>query len=103
MAADTHTWKSSLWTTNGLELAAAELPNELVANTDAVSHDNCGALGNVQVNPVVTQVLPAPAYFRAEDYHQDYATLHPTEPYIMMYDAPKVRALADHFKDLYKR
>lgn len=40
--------------------------------------------------PIVTQVLPAPPFFRAEDYHQDYYTKHPDQAYCQIVVAPKV-------------
>ena len=51
---------------------------------------------------VVTQVVPLPAFYPAEAYHQNYATLHPDEPYIMFNDAPKVTHLRQLFPDLYR-
>ena len=42
---------------------------------------------------VVTQVAPLRRFDVAEKYHQDYATLHPDQPYIMFHDAPKIAAL----------
>ena len=33
------------------------------------------------------------AFFPAEAYHQDYATMHPYQPYIAINDAPKVENL----------
>jgi peptide-methionine (S)-S-oxide reductase len=42
---------------------------------------------------VVTQVAPLRSFTLAEAYHQDYATLHPTQPYIRYNDAPKIAAL----------
>ena len=30
-------------------------------------------------------------FYAAEGYHQDYATKHPYQPYIVINDAPKVR------------
>src|SRR5688500_1100788 len=35
---------------------------------------------------IVTQVTKLPAFYRAEDYHQDYATQNPTHPYIVIND-----------------
>src|SRR5579885_1392353 len=32
-------------------------------------------------SPIVTQVVPLKAFYRAEDYHQNYLALHPTNPY----------------------
>ena len=42
---------------------------------------------------VVTQVAPLGPFTVAEAYHQDYATLHPDQPYIRYNDAPKIAAL----------
>ncbi|MGZ3158512.1 MAG: peptide-methionine (S)-S-oxide reductase MsrA, partial [Burkholderiaceae bacterium] len=39
----------------------------------------------------------------AEDYHQNYATLHPNQPYIFINDLPKVANLQKQFPDLYLR
>lgn len=50
---------------------------------------------------IVTQVVPLQAFYKAEEYHQDYATKNPSEPYIMMYDAPKVAHLKDAFPALF--
>src|SRR5712671_3003851 len=33
--------------------------------------------------PIVTQVVPLKAFYPAEAYHQDYATRHPDQPYIV--------------------
>ena len=40
--------------------------------------------------PIVTHLLPAPAYFRAEDYHQEYFPNNPGQGYCMAVVAPKV-------------
>ena len=50
---------------------------------------------------IVTQVVPLEGFFRAEAYHQDYASNHPTSPYIMFNDAPKVANLKKEFPELY--
>jgi peptide-methionine (S)-S-oxide reductase len=51
---------------------------------------------------IVTVVVPLRAFYPAEGYHQDYATLHPDNPYIVYNDAPKVAHLQQEFPDLYK-
>jgi peptide-methionine (S)-S-oxide reductase len=51
---------------------------------------------------IVTQVVPLQAFYPAEGYHQNYATLHPNQPYIVYNDAPKVANLRKEFPDLYK-
>jgi peptide-methionine (S)-S-oxide reductase len=50
---------------------------------------------------IVTQVVPLQAFYPAEGYHQNYATLHPNQPYIVYNDAPKVANLRKEFPDLY--
>lgn len=50
---------------------------------------------------IVTQVVPLKAFYPAEAYHQNYAALHPMQPYIMYNDAPKVAHLKQEFPDLY--
>jgi peptide-methionine (S)-S-oxide reductase len=52
---------------------------------------------------IVTQVVPLKAFYTAESYHQNYATLHPDNPYIAINDAPKVDHLRQQFPDLYKK
>jgi peptide-methionine (S)-S-oxide reductase len=51
--------------------------------------------------PVVTTVSTLRGFYVAEDYHQDYATLHPNDPYIRINDAPKVEALKRVFPELF--
>src|SRR5580700_181954 len=50
---------------------------------------------------IVTQVVPLQAFYEAEAYHQNYFELHPSEPYIVYNDAPKVANLRREFPDLY--
>jgi peptide-methionine (S)-S-oxide reductase len=50
---------------------------------------------------IVTQVVPLQAFYPAEAYHQNYAALHPNQPYILYNDAPKVEHLRQEFPDLY--
>jgi peptide-methionine (S)-S-oxide reductase len=60
-------------------------------------------LNNAKVfaDPIVTQVAPLPAFYTAESYHQNYLALHHTQPYIVIYDLPKLAALKQQFPDLY--
>jgi peptide-methionine (S)-S-oxide reductase len=50
---------------------------------------------------IATQVVALKAFYPAESYHQDYATRHPNDPYIMFNDAPKVAHLEKQFPELY--
>ena len=51
--------------------------------------------------PIVTQVSALKAFYPAENYHQDYATLHPDDRYISYYDLPKIVHLRKLFPDIY--
>ncbi len=51
--------------------------------------------------PIVTKVVPLQGFYRAEAYHQNYAALHPNQPYIVFNDAPKVAHLRQAFPDFY--
>ena len=51
---------------------------------------------------IVTQVTPLNGFFAAEDYHQDYATLHPESGYIATYDLPKIANLKTLYASSYR-
>jgi peptide-methionine (S)-S-oxide reductase len=51
---------------------------------------------------IVTKLEPGREFYAAEDYHQDYMTLHPAQPYIVYNDLPKVDDLKKVFPDLYR-
>ena len=53
--------------------------------------------------PIATQVVPLQAFYEAEGYHQNYAEIHPNDPYIVYNDAPKVANLRKEFPDLYNK
>jgi len=61
-------------------------------------------LGKAHVfsEPIVTKVEPLNGFYPAEDYHQDFAVLHPTYPYIAFNDLPKVKHLSEVFADFYR-
>ena len=51
--------------------------------------------------PVATEVTQLKEFYEAEAYHQDYLKNHPTEPYIVYNDLPKLEALKKKFPDMY--
>jgi len=51
--------------------------------------------------PIVTQLVPLVAFYRGEDYHQDYAMKNPHNPYIQVCDIPKIGALEVQFPELF--
>lgn len=61
-------------------------------------------LGQAHVfkHAIVTQVIPLKAFYPAEAYHQNYATLHPDSLYIRFNDAPKIESLKRDFPQEYR-
>jgi peptide-methionine (S)-S-oxide reductase len=51
---------------------------------------------------IVTQLAPLTAFYPAEAYHQDYATLNPSQPYIARFDRPKIANLKTMMPELYR-
>lgn len=51
---------------------------------------------------IVTLVQPLQAFYPAESYHQDYASHHPDDMYIVINDAPKVARLKQLYPTLYQ-
>lgn len=51
---------------------------------------------------IVTQLTPFTAFYPAEAYHQDYATLNPNQPYIARFDLPKIANLKTVMPEVYR-
>jgi peptide-methionine (S)-S-oxide reductase len=51
--------------------------------------------------PIVTRVDALQGFYTAEDYHQDYLIHNPNQPYIAMYDVPKIANFKRTFPELY--
>ena len=51
---------------------------------------------------IVTTIEPGKAFYPAEDYHQDYLTLHPDQPYIVYQRPAEGRNLKRIFPELYR-
>jgi peptide-methionine (S)-S-oxide reductase len=60
--------------------------------------DRSGVFGGEKI---ATEVVPLKGFYRAEDYHQDYALKNPDNPYIEVCDRPKIAALKAEFPDLF--
>lgn len=52
--------------------------------------------------PIVTTLEPFEAFYAAEQYHQDFLTLNPDWPYIVVHDLPKIAALETVFPDKFR-
>ncbi|HEX4024498.1 MAG TPA: peptide-methionine (S)-S-oxide reductase MsrA [Steroidobacteraceae bacterium] len=51
---------------------------------------------------IVTSIEPGRTFYPAEGYHQNFLTLHPRNPYIVINDLPKVANLKRLFPTLYR-
>ncbi len=54
-------------------------------------------------DPIVTEVTPFAAFYRAEDYHQEYFANNPNQPYCQMVVAPKVAKFRKKFVERLKK
>jgi peptide-methionine (S)-S-oxide reductase len=53
--------------------------------------------------PLVTEVVPAPTFYKAEDYHQRYFVNNEAQPYCQLVVAPKLAKFKKKFADHVKR
>ena len=58
-------------------------------------------LGSKLADPVVTEIVPSPVFYPAEDYHQDYFRRNPNQGYCAFVIRPKLKKLklGDDVKD----
>jgi peptide-methionine (S)-S-oxide reductase len=52
---------------------------------------------------IVTEVSALRAFHPAEEYHQNYLVRHPTQPYIVINDQPKLEELRKRYPALVRR
>jgi peptide-methionine (S)-S-oxide reductase len=83
-------YRSAIFTTSDAQSKAAEA---YIAQLDAAK---------VYGRPIVTKVSSLQGFYPAESYHQDYLTLHPSQPYIAYNDLPKIENLKKLFADNYQ-
>jgi peptide-methionine (S)-S-oxide reductase len=70
------------------------------ADADAIRRE----IGKARLwpNPIVTEIAPLDKFYLAEDYHQEYFTNNPYQPYCMAVIAPKVVKFRKQFVDRLK-
>ena len=52
--------------------------------------------------PIVTELVPFKAFYKAEDYHQEYYKKNPGQAYCRIVIAPKIKKFRGHYKDKLK-
>src|ERR1700684_3996875 len=52
--------------------------------------------------PIVTKVAPLQAFYKAEDYHQNFVARNPHQPYVAQSDVPKLARLHEELPELVK-
>ncbi len=82
-------YRSAIFTTNDEQKKVADA---YIAQLNAAK---------IYRKPIVTKVGPLGGFYPAEAYHQDYLTLHPSQPYIAYNDIPKVENLKKIFAENY--
>ncbi|MBN8980448.1 MAG: peptide-methionine (S)-S-oxide reductase MsrA [Rhizobiales bacterium] len=83
-------YRSTVFTSDPAERKAVE---DYIAQLNAAK---------VYPKSIATTLEPMQGFYAAEDYHQDYLTLHPNQPYIVFNDLPKVENLKKMFADNYR-
>lgn len=83
-------YRSAIFATSASQQQVAE---KYIAQLDAAK---------VYPAKIVTTVGPLQAFYAAEDYHQDYATLHPESGYIARFDLPKIANMKSMFPQWYR-
>ena len=78
------------------DAAQKKVTEDYIAQLDAA---------NVFPDKIVTQLTPLTsslAFYPAEAYHQDYATLNPKQSYIERFDLPKIANLKELMPEVYR-
>ncbi len=83
-------YRSAIFTTSDAQTTVAQA---YIAQLDAAK---------IYPRPIVTKVGSLQGFYPAEAYHQDYLTLHPTQPYIAYNDLPKLENLKRLFAANYR-
>jgi peptide-methionine (S)-S-oxide reductase len=87
---------------SGTQYRSAIFPT--TAGQASVAKAYIDQLGHAKVfgAAIVTKIEPDRTFYPAEDYHQDFLTTHPTYPYIVMNDLPKIDDLKRIFPKEYR-
>jgi peptide-methionine (S)-S-oxide reductase len=70
-----------------------------------IAEQTAAALNKARLwdQPIVTEIVPAPTFYPAEDYHQEYFKNNPTQGYCRVVIAPKVAKFRKQYLDKLRR
>ena len=68
----------------------------------ATAHKVMAEMAAVWDAPIVTEIVPAPTWYKAEAYHQNYFAQHPLQGYCALVVAPKVAKFRKTFANRLK-
>jgi peptide-methionine (S)-S-oxide reductase len=74
----------------------------IYANTEeqmSLAKQVIAEMAHVWDAPIVTELIEAPVFYRAEDYHQNYFVNHPLQSYCAFVVAPKVAKFRKMYAD----
>lgn len=83
-------YRSEIFTTSETQLREAKETIDELGKRHAFS------------SAIVTRIGPLATFYKAEAYHQDYATLHPNNPYIRINDLPKIANLKKLYPGVFR-
>ena len=84
-------YRSVIFYHNGLQKLVAEQVIRELSST------------KVWKKPIVTKVEPFRAFYKAEEYHDNYFKRHRMQPYCMLVIAPKIAKLRKHYYEKLKK
>ena len=74
-------------------------PEQEVVAKEVIKETNAAKIWK---KPVVTEVVPFKAFYKAEDYHQEYFKNNARQPYCQVVIAPKIVKLREHYREKLK-
>ena len=74
--------------------AQRQVAEEVIAEVNAAQ---------IWKGPIVTELMPLPAFYQAEDYHQEYYLHNPNQGYCRIVIAPKVAKFRKQYLDQLKK
>ena len=87
---------------HGTQYRSAIFPRNEAQRTAAAAYIKQLDAAQVFSAPIVTELSMGQPFYAAESYHQNYLALHPTQPYIVHHDLPKLEQLRKQFAAWYR-